>query len=943
MKQRKLVRDNAPKRRTSVVESKFKKRKKQRSKGFYSSSLAQRNIKFIGEINVKKNISRQDVTCNTTAHPVVVNCKDEALNSSEQETLICAAEDKLSSSTEETLNINCLEDTLSTGSKKVRDPLDLLIVPNQNIAFWDLDARECELLENFCSSLRRSSLPAIKNFTSVAVITKSSHKLTWLDLESLNTAPSNDIFRAMQHHFGKTEPGWLTKFLVDAYVGVVIARGNRITVSEMFGFLDIDNSMNVVEERGIGNIEKFSISILSSQQQTLRNHIFLPLLINQHFVFYWFDKKSKLPTLVDSISQDRSHMMSLTLEPIKKFLSNFDVSYSQIKFQEMVIVLQPDSRSCGICLCMAVDKICFNCSSSNIEKKVEGIEVEDIPRFRSWIPYALFAASVMYSPEFKVAGEMLVVNNTLGLPNLINNCWFNALLQAVAFVMKSFSVSFQSIDLNKYSKRYSNLCIILANIIDCPCKEIDKEYLIDVIQNECKKCCFLFGQQEDPEEFFALSKLPLILSSFNISCLVQWTEVHCYSCCGHEAVQESLQACDLRLPIFNSNKDLGSLKECLESFLAEKQDKQLICGECQKSSPPVLKKKINALGRVMVLCLSRNIGNHKNSKNVLANKALAIKNETESLIVDYELKAVIVHLGDNAAKGHFVTYIFHNKSLVLKIDDKKIELLDYESEKHIIETCGYMFFYIKNGDRCLVSNRLDESSESDGNVKRRRGIRKKVLKRRHKPLDCNLRDSKESRECIWVSPKTMYFSKDKFGTVWQKENQSKLDVIVDSLSKLAKMSVSECKCNVQFFRHSLFINARHSDLERITYRTQIETCYKFAFDLESYIIQKLCWEKAIVRLIENTVVSGPTLVRTFQFKKSVIGENCELTHYLDFKYAGACNSYITEVLSVEGLILFFMLSEDKDYISTSKCLNIPIPTAYTPIPAAPIIAKKNKK
>ena len=89
-----------------------------------------------------------------------------------------------------------------------------------------------------------------------------------------------------------------------------------------------------------------------------------------------------------------------------------------------------------------------------------------------------------------------------------------------------------------------------------------------------------------------------------------------------------------------------------------------------------------------------------------------------------------------------------------------------------------------------------------------------MLKHRHRPLDCNLKNSIESIECIWVSPKTIYISRNKFGTVWQTENQDKLDAVIDNLSKLAKISVAECKCNVQFFRHSLFLNDSHSDLKR---------------------------------------------------------------------------------------------------------------------------------
>ena len=46
----KVVTNLSKKRVTSIVESKFKKRKKQRSNGFYTSPLARTKFKFVGRI-----------------------------------------------------------------------------------------------------------------------------------------------------------------------------------------------------------------------------------------------------------------------------------------------------------------------------------------------------------------------------------------------------------------------------------------------------------------------------------------------------------------------------------------------------------------------------------------------------------------------------------------------------------------------------------------------------------------------------------------------------------------------------------------------------------------------------------------------------------------------------------------------------------------------------
>ena len=110
---------------------------------------------------------------------------------------------------------------LCDSSKKVtiaHDPLDLMIVSDQNITFWDLDAPESELFQTFCSSLLRLSLPTKENLTSGALITKSNHNLTWLDLETLNISPSAVATGGQMAVLLRTTvcalPFWLTQITV---------------------------------------------------------------------------------------------------------------------------------------------------------------------------------------------------------------------------------------------------------------------------------------------------------------------------------------------------------------------------------------------------------------------------------------------------------------------------------------------------------------------------------------------------------------------------------------------------------------------------------------------------------------------------------------------------------------------------------------------------------
>ena len=67
-----------------------------------------------------------------------------------------------------------------------------------------------------------------------------------------------------------------------------------------------------------------------------------------------------------------------------------------------------------------------------------------------------------------------------------------------------------------------------------------------------------------------------------------------------------------------------------------------------------------------------------------------------------------MHLG-NYREGHYVCFTLGNHS-VLRIDDEKLEIVEYNSVRQIIRTRGYIFIHRKIGDRFLNDN---ESNETD--------------------------------------------------------------------------------------------------------------------------------------------------------------------------------------------------------------------------------------
>ena len=85
---------------------------------------------------------------------------------------------------------------------------------------------------------------------------------------TVNNAPTAETLKQMQSYFGTTNAGWLSKYVVDSYVSIVVAKSNKAVGSEEFGFLEIDNTLSIIEERAIGNLKAFTATICVSQTLT---------------------------------------------------------------------------------------------------------------------------------------------------------------------------------------------------------------------------------------------------------------------------------------------------------------------------------------------------------------------------------------------------------------------------------------------------------------------------------------------------------------------------------------------------------------------------------------------------------------------------------------------------------------------------------------------------
>jgi len=87
------------------------------------------------------------------------------------------------------------------------------------------------------------------------------------------------------------------------------------------------------------------------------------------------------------------------------------------------LTLQTDLSSCGVCVCYTIDEI----ESRSLNLRHAHFRLDD---FRVWMAYTLTQASTTCHIWIK---QFLENHNIAkpGLPNALNNCWFNSAVQGI--------------------------------------------------------------------------------------------------------------------------------------------------------------------------------------------------------------------------------------------------------------------------------------------------------------------------------------------------------------------------------------------------------------------------------------------------------------------------------------------------------------------------------
>lgn len=371
-----------------MLSQNLKKRKKQRSRGFYTSPFLKNYIKFVDK-----------------AEHLEQKCDEAELV------------------------------TQATSCGLNNDHHQLLEMCYFESSFWNLSDKDLSAITNFSAVMWHSEVMAVHNLTDCALTFDDQHKMLWLDLHSMNSSPSSHIFQAIEQHFGKSGFGWLSKCVVDCYIFAIVKNSNLEVRAQEFGQLRTDDTACILRKSNFKIVYEFSRNILRNGTKELRNHIFLPFLFNSHFMVLWFDKKANCVTLIDSIARDRSHIISMIERPIMAFLDLFESNSLDMKFCQVTYATKLDSSSCGVSVCMAVDIVC-QAVKNNVEPEVKNLAEANIRQYRNWMAYMLYANSSQSSPTLHVVAKATLFDYAVGLDNLGNTCWFNAVIQAIIAIVK---------------------------------------------------------------------------------------------------------------------------------------------------------------------------------------------------------------------------------------------------------------------------------------------------------------------------------------------------------------------------------------------------------------------------------------------------------------------------------------------------------------------------
>lgn len=231
--------------------------------------------------------------------------------------------------------------------------------------------------------------------------TKSEKDLTSADLATICESLKLPAYIKMIMYHKEARRGWLSDKLLDAYISACVDDYNCEMNELNFGSVDC---ISIVHNEQLSIRAPHRRVTLSENPKRLRNELFFPVLRDKHFRLYYLSLLEGKLYLYESVNESSEVEDVKFATALKPFLADFENCPSDLSIHRKSVIVQNDTMSCGVCVCIAVEAIC---------EKLRPPEIDLITTtaFRHWMPYALFNRSVMALPKLLDAMELATSAN----------------------------------------------------------------------------------------------------------------------------------------------------------------------------------------------------------------------------------------------------------------------------------------------------------------------------------------------------------------------------------------------------------------------------------------------------------------------------------------------------------------------------------------------------
>ena len=281
------------------------------------------------------------------------------------------------------------------------------------------------------------------------------------------------------------------------------------------------------------------------------------------------------------------------------------------------------------------------------------------------------------------------------MPNRSQNCWFNALSQALVrtdMATRLLELPFHDLDVNV--RRLLNIWYYMRIYSPSPVpSKMISDFLTSPSNAFVQSLPSVFGDggQHDPHDFYAQFISRLIRKAKYMS--TGMTERVC-TVCG-DIKKTNIPELFIELHLKNNKPNIQLL---LEFFATQLGPNNFFCSKCKEATQVTLRTEATLLQKTILIAIKRSLGVKDTRPLEIKHFITFDKRYMQLGMQVYSLKAIVCHSGNSVNCGHYVTQVLskhENNNFITRCDDLRITVgtLRDNHIPHNIEKTAYLLIY----------------------------------------------------------------------------------------------------------------------------------------------------------------------------------------------------------------------------------------------------------